>query len=153
LGNAKSEMKVFRVDTFAYVIFGFVPVMALLAGIGLYAEDQIALSILFIGTGIWAFIYFCFQKLTFESDTMSFHRPFFRDQNISLRNISRATIVLTGKAGRPEWKCLIMAGDSVMLRFNPKPYPLSAIDYMMEQIRAYSPNCIIEDGTKALRRK
>jgi uncharacterized membrane protein len=146
-------MKTFRIDIFAWIIFSLVSLIPMFLCVALWTERHYILGFL---CGCGSFVLFpllCFQKLVFEDDLMTYSSLRFGKQTISLKNISKVHIAMIVKDRSPQWQCAITGGGKVLLKFCPKPFSLSAIDFLIERVRYYSPDAIIENGIHAFRTK
>ena len=145
--------RAFGVGTSTYFVIGFVSAVALIAGIGMYGENHAAWSVVCLLSAPLIFTHFCFQKLEFSDGTMTLRRPFLPDKSIVLSTVSSVSVALVLVRGRPLWKCIMMGGETLLFEFNPKPYPFEAIDYMFDEVKAYSPSANTYNGTLEYRPK
>jgi hypothetical protein len=158
LGSAKehppsSGEREFGVATSTYVVIGFISIMPLIAGIGLYGEGQPVWSIVCFLLAPLVFIHFCLQKIAFTAGTMNLRRPFLPEKSVALRNVTAVSVALLSVRGRPLWQCIMMEGETLLLKFNPKLFSFDALDYMFNEVRAFSPNASVHDGTREFRPK
>lgn len=143
----------FGVGLSTYLVIGFVSAMPMIAGVGLYGDHHAAWSVACLVSGPLIFIHYCFQKIEFSAGTMTLRRPFLPDKSVALAAVTSVNIALVLARGRPLWKCTMMGGQKPLFEFNPKPYPFDAVDFILDQVRAHSPNASITDGTLVFRPK
>ena len=148
-----AEARSFGVGPSTYIVIGFVSAMPLVAAVGLYGDRHEAWSVVCLLSAPLIFIHYCFQKMEFSAGTLTLRRPFLRDKSVALSTVTSVNIALVLARGRPQWKCVMTGGEKLLFEFNPKPYPFEAIDFMVDQVRAYSPNASITDGTLVFRPK
>jgi hypothetical protein len=150
---AHSGEREFGVAPSTYFVVGFVSIMPLVIGIGLYGEGHAVWGIACVLLAPLVFVHFCFQKIAFATGTMALRRPFLPDKSVALANVTAVRVTLMSLRGRPLWQCVMNGGEMLLIKFNPKLFSLEALDYMFDAVRMYSPNASISDDTRDFRPK
>jgi hypothetical protein len=149
--NEPNGRRVIRVATSTYFVIGFVSAMLLILGTGLLAEKNATLGVLCLAGAPVTFSFFCFQRLVFKDGVMSFCRPFFPTQCVELRTVSQVIIALKSEGGKMYWSFRLLDRGHLLCKLNPKLYSFEGLDSVFSEIRRYSPNVVIEDGTRGFR--
>jgi hypothetical protein len=132
-----------RTCTAAYVVVGSCATGMAIVGAGLMSEGHIVWGLLTVALAPAVFTYLCFQRLTLVSGELTLFRPFLPTVRVPLSDINSVKVVWN--KGRGTYRRYYLSSHHRMLcSFNPKLFPYKGISQLLEQIRLYSPNVVIQ---------